>query len=181
MKKCHVNLSKRKIWSIALIVIMFVMSLGYAALSQHMDIVGITVIDKNWIVKISQVDKTTYETATESHTYVSSTLSLNAELPKDNSKVEYIVKVENLGNVTAKLNNIEIIDDNNSNIVYEINDAETGLAIEEGKTLSPQSYLLAHILIKYADGITNSNDIQKSIMLTFNFVEDTVNTAQESE
>jgi len=101
MKKCHVNLSKRKIWSIALIVIMFVMSLGYAALSQHMDIVGITVIDKNWIVKISQVDKTTYETATESHTYVSSTLSLNAELPKDNSKVEYIVKVENLGNVIA--------------------------------------------------------------------------------
>ena len=166
------NLNKRKIWSVGIIAVIFVMSLGYAALSQHMDIDGVTVIDRNWVVKITGTTKSITGNATENHTYVSNTVTMNVTLPDTSSKVQYSIQIANLGNLVAKLSNIEIIEDDNSSIVYEI----TG--VEEGELIKPNNYDVAVVTIKYADGVTNVGNTEKSIMISFNYVEDVGNSIQ---
>ena len=171
------NLNKRKIWSVGIITIIFVMSLGYAALSQHMDIDSVTVIDRNWIVKITNVNATEINGGIDnSHTYVSSTATFNVTLPNSSSKVAYDVTISNQGNLVAKLSSIEVIEDKNSGIKYEINSS----SIKEGDLIKPGKSTTVNLYIGYGEGVENVSNTEKSIMITFNFIEDVGNSINGS-
>ena len=142
MRKIKRFFTKRRVMILSLCLVVFVMSLGYAALSQYIELDGIASIDRSWIVKITNVTNTVTNSATSiSSTYVSNTVTLNSNLPTSDSSITYTITLSNQGNIPAKLNNIDVIEDENTNITYEIS------------------------------GVTNIGDTEKSIMLTFNYIE----------
>ncbi len=142
VKKIKNFFTKRRIFTLSIVLVVFVMSLGYAALSQYIELDGIASIDRSWIVKVTNVTNTTSNGATSiSSTYVSNTVTLNSNLPTSDSSITYTITLSNQGNIPAKLNNIDVIEDENTNITYEIS------------------------------GVTNIGDTEKSIMLTFNYIE----------
>ena len=142
VKKIKNFFTKRRIFTLSIVLVVFVMSLGYAALSQYIELDEIASIDRSWIVKVTNVTNTTSNGATSiSSTYVSNTVTLNSNLPTSDSSITYTITLSNQGNIPAKLNNIDVIEDENTNITYEIS------------------------------GVTNIGDTEKSIMLTFNYIE----------
>ncbi len=133
-------------------------------------------IDRSWIVKVTNVTNTPTNSATSvSSNYVSNTVTLNANLPTSISTITYTITLSNQGNIPAKLNNIEVIEDENSNITYEI----TGV-IEEVTTLNPGETNTTKVTIKYKEGVTNISNTKKELMLTFIYVEHGVTPGGDS-
>ena len=90
----RINLNKRKIITLGTIIVVFVMSLGYAALSQHMDIDGIAQIDRSWIIKVTGIEvSTTNEGVDTNNNYVSNTVAMNANLPTSLVLSQMIVSI----------------------------------------------------------------------------------------
>ena len=165
-------ITKRRIFTVSIILVIFVMSLGYATLSQYIELDGMASIDRSWIVKITNVTSTVTNNATSiSSNYVSNTVTLNANLPTSSSSVTYTITLSNQGNIKAKLNQIDVIEEGNTNITYEI----TGVT-EEATTLNPGETNTAKVTIKYKDGVTNISETKKDIMITFIYVEDKTTT-----
>ena len=74
MKRIKRFFTKRRILVLSLCFVVFVMSLGYAALSQYIELDGIASIDRSWIVKVTNVTNTTSNGASSiSSNYVSNT------------------------------------------------------------------------------------------------------------
>ncbi len=171
-------ITKRKIFTVSIVLVIFVMSLGYAALSQYIELDGIASIDRSWIVKVTNITNAPTNSATSiSSNYISNTVTLNANLPASNSTITYTITLENQGNIPAKLNNIEIIEDENTNITYEI------AGVEEGETtLNPGETNTATVTIKYKEGVTNVGNTEKDLMLTFIYIDnsETSNTGGSS-
>ena len=169
-------ITKRRVFTVAIVLVIFVMSLGYAALSQYVELEGIASIDRSWIVKVTKVTNTVTNSATSiSSNYVSNTVTLNANLPTSSSTITYTITLSNQGNIPAKLNNIEIVEDENSNITYEISGVE-----EEVTTLAPGETNTAKVTIKYKSGVTNISETKKELMLTFIYVENSGTTGGNS-
>jgi len=161
------NISKRKILTVSLCLVVFVMSLGYAALSQHMDIDGIAQIDRNWIVKIVSVTSSVTNGGVDtSHSFVGTTATLHASLPTTNATVKYEIVLENQGNITAKLSTIEKTEDTNYSITYEIEGV-----LEDTTVLKPGETNKVIVTIKAQDGVTNLSNTTKDLMLGFDYVE----------
>ena len=167
MKRIKRFFTKRRILVLSLCLVVFVMSLGYAALTQYVELDGIASIDRSWIVKVTKVTNTVTNSATSiSSNYVSNTVTLNANLPTSSSTITYTITLSNQGNIPAKLNNIEIIEDENSNITYEISGVE-----EEVTTLAPGETNTVQVTIKYKSGVTNISETKKELMLTFIYID----------
>lgn len=160
--------NKRKILTIAVIVVVFVMTLGYAALSQRMDIDGVAVIDRSWIIKITDVAvSVTNDGEDNGTTPVGTTVTMHSTLPNSNSTVTYKITLENQGNIVAKLSSIEEVEDDNTTITYNIS------GVTEGETLlKPGQTNTVVVTIKYASGVTNASNTKKDLMLNFNYAED---------
>ncbi|MBQ7137145.1 MAG: hypothetical protein IJO43_04145 [Bacilli bacterium] len=160
--------SKNKIFTVSMIVLVFVMSLGYAALSQFIEIDGIAMVDRSWIVKVTNVTSSaTGSGIDKSHSYASTTATMNAVIPNKESTVTYTITLQNQGNLVAKLSMIDRIEDDNTGITYTIS------GVTEGETiLKPGQTNTVLVTIKYSEGVTNVGNIDKSLMLTFNYVED---------
>ncbi len=167
LRKVKKFLTKRRVMILSVCLVVFVMSLGYAALSQYIELDGIASIDRSWIVKVTNVTNTVTNSAESiSSTYVSNTVTLNSNLPTSNSTVTYTITLTNQGNIPAKLSTIDAIEDENTNITYEIS------GVVEGVTqLNPGETNTATVTIKYKSGATNIGNTEKSIMLTFNYIE----------
>ena len=161
------NLNKRKIMTITVVLLIFVMSLGYAALSQHMDIDGIAQIDRNWIVKITNVTSAVTNSGVDnSKVYVGTTVTVDATLPTATSTVTYTVTLSNEGNIPAKLSTIEKIEDENYSIIYEISGVKESYTI-----LNPGETNTVKVTLKYQSGVENIGNTNKELMLTFNYIE----------
>ena len=162
-----IKISKRKILTVSLCLVVFVMSLGYAALSQHMDIDGIAQIDRNWIVKIVSITSSvTNDGVDTSHSFVGTTATLHASLPTTSATVKYEIVLENQGNIPAKLSTIEKTEDTNYSITYEIEGV-----LEDTTVLKPGETNKAIVTIKAQDGVTNLSNTTKDLMLGFDYVE----------
>ena len=172
----RLNISKRKILTVSLCLVVFVMSLGYAALSQHMDIDGIAQIDRNWIVKIVSITSSVTNGGVDtSHSFVGTTATLHASLPTTNATVKYEIVLENQGNITAKLSTIEKTEDTNYSITYEIEGV-----LEDTTILKPGETNKVIVTIKAQDGVTNLSNTTKDLMLGFDYVEKSGNIADNN-
>jgi len=134
-----------------------------------MEIEGVALIDRSWIIKITNVTSSiTNNGVNNSNTYIGSTVTMNANLPTSTSTVTYTITLQNQGNLKAILHSIEKIEDDNSNIIYTMSGVEEGVT-----TLNPGETNTVTVTIKYKDGVTNLSDTEKSVMLSFNYVENT--------
>jgi len=161
--------NKRTVSTFILMFVVFVMSLGYAALSQYIEIDGVALIDRTWDIKVTEVtSKVSGSGQSVSNPYVGSTVTMNANVNNSSSSVTYTITLENKGNVRAKLHSIEKITDNNSNITYTVSGVEEGVTL-----LEPGETNTVTVVISYASGVTSTSNTSKSVMLSFNYIEDT--------
>lgn len=170
------RINKRKIITLSTIIVVFVMSLGYAALNQHMDIDGVAVVDRNWNVKITNLQKMGGNGTSNASSYVSTTATMDATLlagipTSQGNVVVYYVTIQNTGNIPAKYVGYEAIEDDNTSITYTVF-PNAGIQLSEGEILPPDGTTSFGVTIRYQDDATNPINLNKKLMITFNFVQD---------
>ena len=87
--KIKFKIAKRHIVTITLMIVVFVMSLGYAALSQYMEIEGMAIVQRVWNVYVSEITPTSTNGGSwlyQNETY-QNVVSLQTTLPNLNSTV----------------------------------------------------------------------------------------------
>ena len=101
---------KRNIIIGALCCLLVFMGIGYAILSQTLNISGIANMKGNWNVKITNMEllseNKTGRAEEVSHSFTDTTATFEADLYMPGDSIEYRVTVENQGNIDAVLNDI---------------------------------------------------------------------------
>ena len=101
---------KRNIIIGALCCLLVFMGIGYAILSQTLNISGIANMKGNWNVKITNMEllseNKTGRAEEVSHSFTDTTATFEANLYMPGDSIEYRVTVENQGNIDAVLNDI---------------------------------------------------------------------------
>ena len=100
----------------ALLAVVFVMAVGYAAFAQQLTINGSASISSNWDVHISDItgEETSSSTGTTGSTdagtptHTTTTAEFNAKLVSPGDQITYTVTVENGGNIDAELTDITL-------------------------------------------------------------------------
>ena len=99
---------KRNIIIGALCSLLVFMGIGYAILSQTLNISGIANMKGNWNVKITNMEllseNKTGRAEEVSHSFTDTTATFTADLYMPGDSIEYRVTVENQGNIDAVLN-----------------------------------------------------------------------------
>ena len=116
-------MNKKKLFVIMfLLVILCIMTLGYAALQERIDIEGEASVDSVYrvvITSVSEKSKSGNARSTNVPAYTNDSNNMNATfnvgLTNSTDKIIYSIKVTNYGSVDVRLNNLEI-NNTNSNI-----------------------------------------------------------------
>ena len=102
---------KRNIVIGVLCCLLLVMGIGYAILSQTLNISGIANMKGNWNVRITNMEllseNKTGRAEEVSHSFTDTTATFTADLYMPGDSIEYRVTVENQGNMDAVLNDIK--------------------------------------------------------------------------
>lgn len=124
-----------------LTMVICIMSLGYAALQEKIDITGGASVDSVYRVEITKVEQTSLTgTATEKDipSYTELNANFNVGLTNTTDSITYNIAVSNLGTVDVKLNDINVGTDNTTDIKVEKEGISNGdiILAGENKTLT---------------------------------------------
>ena len=98
------------------IAIFLMLGIGYAVLSQQLDINGTAQITSNWEILFTSAEEKEMTNATTKRKEITAntTLTLDVQLDQPGASATYDVVVENQGDLDAVLANIEGVDENNN-------------------------------------------------------------------
>ena len=152
---------------IGLCMILVIMGVGYAAFSSQLNITGTSTIATDWNVKITNIQSKNLSGAakdTSTPTYTETTATFSTSLTSPGDAMQYDITVENLGNVDAVLNEIQINDSNNPAITFETS------GIEKGDTLLQKTEDVLTVIVRYDSNVTSQPEITTSnITVTLNY------------
>ena len=175
---------------VALLAVVFVMAVGYAAFAQQLTINGSAEITSRWDVHMTQEDTSTTPTSTMGTTPSGSvtvnegglTASFTANLVSPGDKVTFSVPIVNAGTLNARLSTItlssdtpEMVIDNggltattkDGNIKYTVTSPGTGtLNANNGKATVT---IVAEFVDKASQG--NLNGASANLTVTMNYVQ----------
>lgn len=126
-----------------LVAVIIIMSIGYAALSQRLQITGTASITSSWDVKITDIQQsgktgTATETSEPSKTSTTATFDVTLNAPGDS--MTYDITVSNNGDLDAILKQITVTPESSSEgIIYTVSGVEsntTKLASGETNTVT---------------------------------------------
>lgn len=158
----------------ALLAVVFVMAIGYAAFAQQLTINGSASISSTWNVQISSITAGEPEgSALDEGTSIGEgglTATFNASLTSPGDSITYTVTVHNSGTINAKLSewNLSAGETNEDDpIVYSVQ------GLENEEQLSAGSDKVFYVTVTYNDSVTSQpeqNQKSKSaiISLTYN-------------
>ena len=140
------NSTQRNYIIIGLCAILVIMGVGYAAFSSQLKITGTSNIDSTWDVQITDIQSsvvvgTPTNQIEPTHDKLSATF--HTKLYKPNDTMKYDITVSNLGSVDAKLDRINVPENESTAISYEV----TG--IKEGDLLKSNETALLTVIVKY--------------------------------
>lgn len=150
------------------IVLLSSFSVGYAYLSQNIDINGsLSILPSASGTIVSNISSGIFKNnASESSnsSYNGSSVSFGISLPKVNSTVTYEVTIKNNGSVSSRFTSVDFSTSNNA-FSYSISGIDTSTIIEVGKSV------ICTITIFYSDEYKYSlpSSTTSNIALTFNF------------
>ena len=171
------NTRQRNYVILGLCSILLVMAAGYAAFRSQLTINGTSNITSDWKVLITDIQsKTLSGTATDlekpTHTETTATFKTNLVSPGDS--MQYIVTVENRGNIDAVLKTLSKTDSSNDAIIFEI----TG--IEQGDTLKAHNSTTFNVTVTYNRDVTNQPaNLTSDLTITLDYVQ--AGTTDEGE
>ena len=157
------NRTQRNYIIIGLCAILVIMGVGYAAFSSQLKITGTSNIDSTWDVQITDIQSsvvvgTPTNQIEPTHDKLSATF--HTKLYKPNDTMKYDITVSNLGSVDAKLDRINVPENESTAISYEV----TG--IKEGDLLKSNETALLTVTVKYND--VTSQPSQEELNINFN-------------
>ena len=141
---------------LVVICVFLMLGLGYALLSQNLEIQGTGTITSDWNILITDiVTKEKSSTATNvtepSHSGTSATINAKFEVPGD--YISYDITVANQGTLNAVLDSIKIKMKDQEVFLFEVEGIQSGeaLNVDEEKTFT--------LTIRYNENITSTPDI----------------------
>ncbi len=157
------NSTQRNYIIIGLCAILVIMGVGYAAFSSQLKIIGTSNIDSTWDVQITDIQSsvvvgTPTNQIEPTHDKLSATF--HTKLYKPNDTMKYDITVSNLGSLDAKLDRINVPENESTAISYEV----TG--IKEGDLLKSNETALLTVTVKYNN--VTSQPSQEELNINFN-------------
>ncbi len=161
-------MKKKKIITSALIICILTMSIGYASFASNLEIKGVTKIDGEWEIKITNIKATEVCDSCDAGTptYDDTKANFNAKLTKPGDSITYEITIKNTGTIDAKLDEIELDNDKLGSpaFIYTTEDPSDTLNVNDSTTYK--------ITITYDPNITTIPDIKdKDFTSTIKYIQ----------
>lgn len=161
-----------------LTLLLLFMAVCYSILFQRLSIIGTVKVDPRWKIKITEVNvKEVGNAVNKNMKYTDNSVSLSADLEGPGDYVDYVIKVENRGNINAKLSNVLNTMDQSKYIKFSFKALDKkGNEIDELENLKLKSgkYQYFKCRIYFNDEAGNfSGDIEVAKnLIVLNYVQD---------
>ena len=159
---------KRNIIIGALCSLLVFMGIGYAILSQTLNISGIANMRGNWNVKITNMEllseNKTGRAENVSNTFTDTTASFEANLYMPGDSIEYRVTVENQGNIDALLKSITPTTTNKSEGIKFSHSEIDNTVLTAGKTIT---FTMKVEFLEDATSIPNVENVKYNLELVY--------------
>ena len=163
------NFQKKNLIIGGLMAVVLVMVVGYAAFASNLKISGTSNISTSWNIAITDVsisNKVGSASVSGTPEYGGLTASFSTNLVLPGDSITYNIKVENKGNLSAKLNKITLDKTDNSVILFETS------GLKEGDTLNQGAYTTLSVKVTYSSSVTSQPTNQDaSLTVTLDFVQ----------
>ena len=152
------------------------LAVGYAVLSQTLNINGTGGITSDFNILFTDIQEGTMNGATTINKQItdSTTATFTIELDKPSSNGEYLITVENRGNIDAYVESINGLDEANetdpTDITFSIED------IKVGDKLPATESKIFKVKVEWSSASTSIPSTNKDLTLSINFAQDTGNT-----
>lgn len=156
----------KKTVMVFLFLAIFSLAIGFAILTQGLNINGSASITSLWKVEIIEMNIVDSTTGAKSISYSNdnTVASFNVELTQPGDYIEYEVKVKNNGTLNATLKSITRSVNNNDAIIF----TTSGLAKDDDLLVGQTKTI--KVKISYADSITSQPKVtQDSLKIELNF------------
>ena len=169
IKRANRGIRKYYVVGTICIAMFFTLGIGYAALSQQLDISGTAQITSTWKILFTSAEEKEMNNATTISKQIvnQTTLNLNVELNQPGASATYDVVVENQGNLDAMLTSINGVDEANNqdpkSIKVELQNIRVNDALLAGdkKTFQVKVYWDASVDF---DDVNMSKDVQITLI-----------------
>ena len=159
---------KRNIIIGALCCLLVFMGLGYAILSQTLNISGIARMQGNWNVRITNMEllseNKTGRAEEVSHSFTDTTATFTADLYMPGDSIEYRVTVENQGNIDALLKSITPTTTNKSEGIKFSHSEIDNTVLTAGKTIT---FTMKVEFLESATSIPNVENVKYNLELVY--------------
>ena len=159
---------KRNIIIGALCSLLVFMGIGYAILSQTLNISGIANMKGNWNVKITNMEllseNKTGRAEEVSHSFTDTTATFTADLYMPGDSIEYRVTVENQGNIDALLKSITPTTTNKSEGIKFSHSEIDNTVLTAGKTIT---FTMKVEFLEDATSIPNVENVKYNLELVY--------------
>lgn len=162
-------MKKKTVIMIVLVVMVCVMTTGYAILRQGLSISGTSSIDSTWKVEVMNIEESNIvgdAKSAETPSYTSTTAKFRVSLLNPGDSITYKIKVKNGGTLNAKVDSYSIEIDENDAIIYEVSGLEDGDLLDAGaeNTIS--------IKVSFKEGYIGQPEVTtKDIKVIVNYVQ----------
>ena len=159
---------KRNIIIGSLCCLLVFMGIGYAILSQTLNISGIANMKGNWNVKITNMEllseNKTGRAEEVSHSFTDTTATFTADLYMPGDSIEYRVTVENQGNIDALLKSITPTTTNKSEGIKFSHSEIDNTVLTAGKTIT---FTMKVEFLESATSIPNVENVKYNLELVY--------------
>ena len=159
---------KRNIIIGSLCCLLVFMGIGYAILSQTLNISGIANMRGNWNVKITNMEllseNKTGRAVEVSHSFTDTTATFTADLYMPGDSIEYRVTVENQGNIDALLKSITPTTTNRSEGIKFSHSEIDNTVLTAGKTIT---FTMKVEFLEDATSIPNVENVKYNLELVY--------------
>ena len=168
---------KQRIIIVILCAVIIGLAVGYAVLSQQLNINGTGGIASDFNILFTDIGEGTMNGATTINKQITSstTATFTIDLKSPGSNGEYLITVENRGNIDAYVESINGIEEANqtepTDIKFSIED------IKVNDKLKAKESKVFKVKVNWSSSSTSIPDTNKKLTLTINFAQDTGNSS----
>ena len=150
---------------------------GYAVLSQTLNIQGTGGIASDFNILFTNIQEGTMNGATTINKQItnSTTAAFTIDLEKPSSNGEYLITVENRGTIDAYVESIHGIDEANSTEPVDIKFSIEDIKVND--KLKAKESKVFKVKVNWSSSSTSIPDTNKKLTLTINFAQDTGNSS----
>ena len=151
------------------------LAIGYAVLSQQLNIQGTGSVISNFQILFTKIEEGTMNGATTIQKEIvgDTTANFIIDLKSPGSNGEYIITVENRGNIDAYVKDIKGVVDSNKKEPKDIQFSIDGLKVND--KLKARETKTFKVKVNWSSNATSIPETSKDLSLTIDFVQDTNN------